>query len=559
MAKAAMKQTASPAMPWLKNYPEGMKWDIEIPQKPLFAFLEETVKKHGAKPAVSHAGHVYDYAAVGALVDKAAAGLQKLGVKKGIKVGLFLPNSAASIVMYYAILKSGGTVVAYNPVYVERDLIWQAEDSETDILVTLDLPHLVEKAKAVLDKTRVNKLVICPGKENLAAAMPTLDLAPFKGAAVWFADMASGGGVLAPFAVDFENDIAVLQYTGGTTGVPKGAALTHKSVVANAVQISNWYHDIREGEDSMIAVLPLFHVFAMTVVMNMSIIRGMKIHVMQQFDMREMLELIRRERPSYLAAVPTIYTAIANYDKISDYDFSSLKFCLSGGAPMPAEVKSSFEKKTGAKLVAEGYGLTEFAPVVTCNPITPKARAGSIGLPLPLTTVEIISLEDGVTPVKTGEKGEVCASGPQMMQGYYKKPEETAKVIKNGRLHTGDVGYMDEDGFVYVVDRVKDMILVGGYNVYPRHVEEVIYTHPAVQECIVAGVPDKLRGETVWAWVKPVEGNPLDAATVRAFLQDKLNPIEMPRKVVIRQTPLPKTAVGKLSRKDLLKEEGIVK
>ncbi len=555
MKSAALKNAEAPAMPWLNSYPEGVAWDIEIPEQPLFAFLEQTAAKHGAVEAISFAGHAYTYAALAALVDRAAKGLQTLGVKKGVKVGLFMPNAGYSVVMYYAILKSGGTVVNYNPAYVERDLINQVEDSETDILVTLDAPALLEKATAILEKTRVGKIIVCPAKQNMNDTGKTLDV-PFV---LWFCDLIANDGKPAPFPVDFKEDIAVLQYTGGTTGVPKAAVLTHQSVVSNAVQCAFWFHNIREGQDSMVAVLPLFHVFAMTVVMNMSIIRGLKIFIMPQFDMKELLGLIQNEKPSYLAAVPTVYIAMANYDKIADYDFSSLKFCLSGGAPLPAEVKSSFEARTKAKLLAEGYGLTEFSPVATCNPLSAKARAGSIGLPVPGTIVEIVGLEDGLPVKNPGDKGEICVTGPQMMRRYYKQPAETAAVMKNGRLHTGDVGYMDQDGFVYVVDRIKDMILVGGFNVYPRHVEEAIYMHPAVKECIVAGIPDKLRGEAVAAWVKPVDGNPLDAATLRAFLQDKLSPIEMPKKITIREEPLPKTAVGKLSKKDLLLQEACLK
>ena len=557
MTQSALKKTSTTDMVWMKSYPQGVAWDIEIPQKPLFHFLEKTIKKYGKNDALSFAGHIYNYETLGGLVNRAAKGLQTLGVRKGVKVGLFLPNSGYSVVMYYAILKSGGTVVNYNPVYVERDLINQVEDSETDIMVTLDSAPMIDKVKALLEKTRLDKIIICPARQNMAVTAKTEEFSGLGDSAVWFCDLIANDGAPAPFPVDFCNDTAVLQYTGGTTGTPKGAALSHQSVVSNAVQISNWFHNIEEGKDGIVAVLPLFHVFAMTVVMNMPVMRGMKIHIMPQFDAKELLELISREKPAYLAAVPTVYIALANHERVSEYDFSSLKFCLSGGAPLPVEVKTNFEKKTGAKMVAEGYGLTEFSPVATCSPLTKKARAGSIGLPIPATVVEIISLEDGVTPVRTGEKGEVCVSGPQMMKEYYRRPEETADVIKNGRLHTGDVGYMDEAGFVYIVDRVKDMALVGGYNVYPRHVEEAIYLHPAVKECIVAGVPDKLRGETVWAWVKPRDGNPLEADTLRAFLKDKLSPIEMPRKIIIRQEPLPKTAVGKLSKKDLLEQEGI--
>jgi len=543
-------------MPWTGSYAPGVRWDIDIPEMTLPSFLDDTTARYGAAPALTFAGYTYDFMAVKSLVDHAARGLQAMGVGRGIKVGLFMPNSGYALVMYYAILRAGGTVVNYNPVYVEKDLINQAEDSETDIIVTLDAQPLVDKAKALVDKTRVNKIIVCPAKQDMRATSKTMDL---DDCVTWFCDLVANDGKPQSVVADFHNDIAVLQYAGGTTGTPKGAALTHRAVVSNAFQMSHWYHNAEAGKDAMVAVLPMFHVFAMTVVMNMSVIKGMRLYVMPQFDMKEMLNLIAAEKPAYLAAVPTMYMAMANYDRISEYDFSSLKFCLSGGAPLPVEVKSAFEKKTGAKLVAEGYGLTEFSPVATCNPLSDRARAGSIGLPIPLTTIEIVSLEDGETVLPCGEKGEVCARGPQMMQGYYKKPEETAKVIRRGRLHTGDVGYMDAEGFVHIVDRVKDLILVGGYNVYPRHVEEAIYAHPAVKECIVAGVPDKMRGEVVYAWVKRVEDNPLDADTLRAFLQDKLSPIEMPRKIIVRDEPLPKTAVGKLSKRDLLAQEGFGK
>lgn len=559
MSSLALKNKELSDMPWLKSYPEGISWNLDIPERPLFHFLEQTVAKFGAHDAICFGGHTYTYANIGKLVDHAAKGLQLLGSGKGVKVGLFMTNCAYSIVMYYAILKSGGTVVNYNPAYIEHDLIHQIEDSETDILVTLDVPALLDKTAALLSKTRVNKIIVCPLKQNLNETSKTLNLPQNEEFTTWFCDLIANDGKPASFPVDFKNDIAVLQYTGGTTGTPKGAVLSHKSLVSNTVQIGTWFHTAVDGQDSMIAVLPLFHVFAMTAAMNMPLLRGMKIYIMPHFDMKEILNLIHTERPSYLCAVPTMYIAMANYDRISEYDFSSLKACMSGGAPLPAEVKSSFEKRTGVTLVTEGYGLTEFSPVATCNPLSSKTRPGSIGVPIPETVVEIISLDDGVTVMPAGQKGEVCLSGPQMMVGYYKQDEETAKVIRNGRLHTGDVGTMDKDGFFYIVDRIKDMILVGGYNVYPRHVEEAIYAHPAVKECIVAGVPDKLRGEVVYAWVKAIDDNPLDAGTLRSFLQGKISAIEMPKKIIIRDEPLPKTAVGKLSKKDLLIQEGYLK
>ncbi|HYD19367.1 MAG TPA: AMP-binding protein, partial [Patescibacteria group bacterium] len=466
--------------PWLKSYAPGVDWNVEIPQQPVYAFLGKTIARFPDRTALQFAGHHYDYKTVGALVDCAAKGLWQLGVKKGTKVGLFMPNTAYSVVMYYAVLKAGATVVNFNPAYIERDLAAQANDSDTQFLVTLDLPPLMDKAKAVADASKIEKIILCPMKQNLRETTVG-ETAIETARAVWFRDLIHNDGQMNETIIDPERDIAVLQYTGGTTGIPKGAALTHKNLVANATQIGQWYHNAKDGEDSMVAVLPLFHVFAMTVVMNMSIMKGMTLIIMSAFSISELLEIVKRDKPAYLAAVPAMYIALANYDRISEHDFSTLKFCLSGGAPLPAEVKRLFETRTKAKLVAEGYGLTEFSPVATCNPLTEKARAGSIGLPIPGTLVEILSLVDGETVLQPGEKGEICVHGPQMMAGYYKRDDETAQVIKNGRLHTGDVGYMDDDGFVYVVDRVKDMVLVAGYNVYPRHIEEVLFTHPAVE------------------------------------------------------------------------------
>lgn len=549
---------SSHVFPWLKSYAPGVDWNIDIPDQPVYKFLDDSVAKYPDRKALVCAGHSYDYRTVGALVDCATKGLWQLGVKKGTKVGLFMPNTAYSVVMYYAILKAGATVVNFNPAYIDRDLAAQANDSDTEFLITLDLPPLMEKAKNLADNTGIQKVIFCPAKQNLRETVSSASPLP-SDKTVWFADLIHNDGQHNEALIDPNRDIAVLQYTGGTTGIPKGAALTHKNLVANASQIGQWYHNANDGEDSMIAVLPLFHVFAMTVVMNMSIKKGMTLFIMPTFSVSELLDLVKREKPAYLAAVPAMYIALANYDRISEHDFSILKFCLSGGAPLPAEVKRLFESRTKAKLVAEGYGLTEFSPVATCNPLTEKAKGGSIGLPLPGTLLEIISLVDGTTVLQPGEKGEICVSGPQMMAGYYKRDDETANVIRNGRLHTGDVGYMDDEGFVFIVDRVKDMVLVGGYNVYPRHIEEVLYTHPAVEECIVAGVPDALRGEVVQAWVKLRTGESVTGDVLKVWLGDKLSPIEIPKKIIVRDQPLPKAAVGKLSKRDLLIQEGIKK
>lgn len=550
---------------WEDYYPQDITWGGEIKVAPLYDVLDRAVEKYGDFIAIDFMGRTWTYKQVGALADQLAGALQKRGVTKGVKVGLLLPNTIYSVAFYYAILKAGGTVVNYNPLYTEKELSGQMADSATDIMVTVDLKLTVEKMLKLVDGSGVKKVIVCPFASGLPFPKNLLfPLVKHKDVAgvpdhpkfESYAAVKADGCAPQKVSIDPQQDIAVLQYTGGTTGTPKGAALTHANVHANTQQAVRWMPGTKAGEDSMVGVLPFFHVFAMTVIMNWAIWNGVRILLQPKFDLNELLKLVKKQRPSFLPAVPAIFNAIASHADVKSYDFSCLRLCLSGGAPLPADVKRLFEEKTGSKTITEGYGLTEASPIVTCNPIS-RNKLGSIGLPMPGTIVEIINRDDGVTVMNTGEKGEVCVRGPQVMQGYYNKPEETANVLKNGRLHTGDVGYMDDEGYVYIVDRIKDLIIVRGYNVYPRVVEEAIYEHPAVEECIVAGVPDEERGETVWAWVKPSAGKHLSESELTAFLHDKLNPIEIPRKIIIRDQPLPKTTVGKLSRKDLLIQEGI--
>ena len=365
-------------------------------------------------------------------------------------------------------------------------------------------------------------------------------------------------GNVEPAAIDPLKDIAVLQYTGGTTGTPKGAMLTHMNIYANAVQAYANFPEPK-GHEKMLGVLPFFHVFAMTVSMNMAVYAGMEILTIPRFDLKEALDLIHKKQPQYMPAVPAIFNAINNHPKLENYDLSSLEFCISGGAPLPVEVKKKFEQKTGCTVV-EGYGLTESGPVATVNPPFGENIAGSIGLPIPQTVIEIVDADDKTTLMPMGERGEVCIRGPQVMKGYYKKPNETANVLRptddgGVRLHTGDIAYMDERGYTYIVDRIKDLIITNGYNVYPRHVEEAIYKHPNIEECIVAGLPDTQRGEIVKAWIKLKDGRELTGEELKSFLEDKISKIEMPKRIEFRQEPLPKTMIGKLSRKDIVAQE----
>ncbi len=554
---------------WLKNYPEKPDWHMRIEPDSMVSVLHKTAAAKPNEQAFDFMGNgtTHTWSALLELVNKFAKGLQDLGIKKGDKVGIFMPNCIYVPIAYYGALAIGATVVNYNPLYAEAELSHQIEDSDTDIFVTLDLKLMTDKAVKMLSDTRLEKLIICPFVDVLP--FPKNILFPifkakdrskikFNKRILSYDDVINNDGNPSRVNLNLHEDIAVLQYTGGTTGIPKGAMLTHANIYANAVQSYANFPDPK-GHEKILAVLPFFHVFAMTVCMNMAVLAGIEIVTIPRFELDATLKLIEKTRPQYMAGVPAIYNAINAHPKIKDFDLSSLDYCISGGAPLPVEIKKKFETKTGCK-VFEGYGLTESTPVATVNPPFGVNIAGSIGLPVPQTVIEIINLEDKQTPVKTGDRGELCIRGPQVMKGYYKNLEATNDVLRDTgdgdkRLHTGDVGIMDEQGYIYIVDRIKDLIITNGYNVYPRHVEEAIYQHPSVEECIVAGIPDKQRGEIVKAWIKCRDGRDLSVEDLKNFLNDKISKIEIPRQIEFRDQPLPKTMIGKLSRKDIVSEE----
>jgi long-chain acyl-CoA synthetase len=549
--------------PWIKSYPPGLRWDIEIASKPAFSMLDETVSRFGNRPAFDFLGKKYTWSDIGVQVDAFAAGLQSLGVGKGSRIGLFLPNTPYYLIAYYAALKTGATLVNFNPLYPERELQHQINDSGTEIMVTLDLAMMYDKMETMLAQTALKKVILChftdilPFPKNILFPLAKKkDMAKIKPSdrILWFHDLTHTHTKLKIPAIDPLNDVALLQYTGGTTGTPKGAMLTHENIYANTLQSVTWFKNVEFGQQRMMGVLPFFHVFAMTAVMNFSVMAGLEIIALPRFDLMDTLKAIHKRKPHFFPAVPAIYNAINNCSELGKFDLSSLKYCISGGAPLPVEVKKSFEKITGC-IVIEGYGLSESSPVACANPIEGENVAGSIGLPVPATIIEIVSLEDRETPMPFGERGELCIRGPQVMKGYWNKPQDSADVLKDGRLYTGDVAVMDERGYVYIVDRIKDMIITNGYKVYPRNVEEAIYLHPAVQECVVAGLHDDQRGEIVKAWIKLKEGQTLDADDLKHFLADKISKMEIPKRIEFRDELLPKTMIGKLSRKDLLAEE----
>ena len=548
--------------PWLAHYPKGMNWHAEIPAKPLYTLLDDTVAKYGHQPAFNFLGKKWTYAELGQMVDRFAYGLKKL-IKPGDRVGLLLPNCPYYPVAYFATLKCGGTVVNCNPLYTETELQHQILDAGAKVMVTIDVTPIANKLIDLADPCGLETVVICPMADILPfptnwlyrlAKSKDIVRVPRDKRFKYFKELAANDGKIVPHPIDPHRDIAVLQYTGGTTGVPKGAMLTHANLYANAYQMEEFAMEMTPGRDKMLAVIPFFHVFAMTSAMNNPILCGIEIVALPRFDVKQVLETINKTRPTLFPAVPTIYTAISNYPGLKKYDISSIRLCISGGAPLPLDVKETFERLTGCSLV-EGYGLSETSPVATCNPPLGVSKSGSIGIPAPQTIVEIISMDDRVTPVPLGQPGEVCIRGPQVMTGYWEKPDETEFAMVGGRFHTGDIGTMDEEGYIYIVDRLKDIVIASGYKIYPRKVEEEIYRHPAVEEAVAGGVPDAYRGETLKVWIKLHDGQGLTEDELRDFLKDKLSPIEMPKLIEFRTKPLPKTLIGKLSRKDLIAEE----
>jgi len=536
--------------------------DHQLQIIPLLDILAQTIADFGDRPATNFFGKRLTYRQLGRLIERAARGFQLLGVRRGTRVGLCLPNTPYSIICYYAILKAGGTVVNFNPLYVEREIAHQIEDSGTTIMVTVDVERIYPKVAANLGKTCLERLVVCPMRDAFPLAK-ALFLRFFKAKQfcsiskdlrhVTFARLIADRSPLEPVTIEPMRDIAVLQYTGGTTGVPKGAMLTHANLAANVAQIRIHMHDVTPGRERALLLLPLFHVFAMTAGMNYCIAIGAEIVLLPRFEVREALRYLTRTRPTLFPGVPTLYAALNSKVGSGRYDLSSIRYCISGGAPLPQDVRRRFEELAGCKLI-EGYGLSEASPVVSCNPIDEEPRGSSVGRPFAGTVVEIRSLENPHLLMPAGEKGEICLRGPQVMAGYWNNAAETENAFVEGALRTGDVGYLDEDGFLFLVDRLKDIILCGGYNVYPRMIEEALYRHDAVAEAAVIGVPDAYRGEVPVAFVTLRQGQEVTPSALLNFLKDHLSRIEMPKTITIRAS-LPKTAIGKIDRKVLIEEE----
>jgi long-chain acyl-CoA synthetase len=566
MAGTAPVTSNSPqaGYPWLTCYPAGVDWAQPMVAEAIPTMLDRAVKEYGEKPCTNFLGKRLTYREIGALVDRATAGLKRIGVTKGMKVGLFLPNCPTFIVYYFAILKAGGVVVNYNPLYSPEELTFQIKDSETRVMVTLDLAALFGKLEKLVEAGTLEHIVVASfpallpsTKSVLFRLLKSKDLAhPARSAIAGKITMESilmdNDGRYHPVAIN-PQDIAVLQYTGGTTGTPKGAALSHANLTINVQQVRAWTAGgLKPGQERIIGILPFFHVFAMTGVMNLSVAMASEIVMLPRFVLDDTLKLIASTKPTMMPGVPTVFNAMLNHPKIKTFDLSSLKFCLSGGAPLPLEVKRGFEALTGCRLV-EAYGLSETSPGATFNPFEGPVKEGSIGQPIPGTIVAIRAPEDG-SDMPLGQEGEICIKGPQVMGGYWNKPEETANVFRDGFFRSGDIGKMDSEGFTFITDRIKDMIICSGFKVFPRHVEDKIYQHPAVEEVSVIGIADAYRGEAPKAFIKLKAGHTATAADILKHLEPKLSKIEMPSQIEFRDA-LPKTMIGKLSKKELKQEE----
>lgn len=548
--------------PWSKSYPPDIDWNAQVSDEPMPAVLDRQAAADGDRSCVNFLGRLSSYREIATLSDRMAKGLQDLGIGKGDRVGLFLPNTPYAVIAFYGVLKAGAVVVNFNPLYADEEVRKQIDDSGVKVMITLDLKIMLPKLQRMLGRPPLEKIIVC----SMSAALPFPKAQLFKvfkyseivsakddESLVSYGSVIRNDGDYLRHEIDPRRDVAVLQYTGGTTGVPKGAMLTHANIAINARQVSLWDGEPSENQPKVLGVLPLFHVFAMTVVMNAAIIAGAEMILLPRFDVVTTLKTIQKTKPTQFPGVPTLFNAIDQEPTADKYDLSSIEICISGGAPLPVKVKQAFERRTGCKLV-EGYGLSESSPVASCNPVEGINKEGSIGLPLPQTYLEIRGLDDPDKLMPIGESGEVCISGPQVMAGYWDRPDETARTIRNGRLHTGDIGYMDEDGFTFIIDRLKDIILCSGYNVYPRTIEEAVYRHPAVAEVTVVGIPDDYRGEAPKAFIRLKEDQTLEAEDLKAFLRDKISPIEMPQEIEFRDE-LPKTMIGKLSKKELVAEE----
>ncbi len=552
-----------PSKPWLQVYPAEVPPTCEYPKKNLSQFLIDSASAGPDQTALEFLGKRVSYRTLLASARRFANALRRLGLRKGDRVAVMLPNCPQAVIAYYGTLMAGGVVVMTNPLYMPRELEHQLEDAGAQIIVTLD--QLLPRVRQVMPRTLLERVIVTGIKDYLPFPQNILYGLKLKkdGQAV---KVSCDGEKLISFVqllrsssedpvceeVDAENDLALVQYTGGTTGMAKGVMLTHCNLIANTIQCRLWMYKAEKSRERYLAVLPFFHVFGLTTILQLGIYTGGTLILLPRFEIDRVLKTIHTKKPTVFPGAPTMYIAAINHPNIAKHDLSSIKICISGAAPLPRQVQETFEALSGGKLI-EGYGLTEASPVTHANNIWEKRKHGSIGIPFPDTEARIVvpeTLED----VPIGEIGELAVRGPQVMKGYWKRPVETEKVLRDGWLLTGDLGRMDEEGFCYIIDRRKDIIIAGGYNIYPREIEEVLYEHPDVEEASVVGVADPYRGETVKAYVVLRQGASAGEEDLMGWCKERLAPYKVPKLFDFRGE-LPKTMAGKVLRRKLLEEE----
>lgn len=550
--------------PWLARYDYWVPPHIHYPRQPVQRLLEVAVSRFGAQTATIFFGARLTYRDIKLQAEGLATGLAELGVVKGDRVGIMLPNCPQYLAAFYGILMAGGVVVNVNPTFTEREIEFVATDSGFKVIIALDT--LAPRLLAVKDRTAIETIILTGVQDRQPPAIAQSyeaalraqgrlpDLPDLPGLRRFDDVLAAASAAPPTVVIDAEEDVAVLQYTGGTTGQPKGAMLTHANIVANVIQAYVWGREYaRPGEDVWLMILPFFHIYGMTVGIALATYHGAQVVLLPQFDVDMALLAIQEYKVNIFPGVPTLFIALLNHPNAATVDWSFLRQCNSGSAPLPVEVLERFQRLANLTII-EGYGLTEASPTTHVNPTLNTRKPGSIGLPYPDTDCQIVDVETGLRSLPPGELGELIIRGPQIMKGYWNRPDETALTLRGGWLYSGDIARMDEQGYFYIVDRKKDMILVSGFNVYPREVEEILYTHPAILECAVIGIPDSYQGESVKAFVVLREGESLTADDIIDYCRTQLAPYKCPRTVEFRDS-LPKSAVGKVLR-TALRQQG---
>lgn len=556
-------KTPDSERPWLAHYDPEVPSELSYEHTPLFQLLDQAAEKWPARKAIHFQNFRLSYAKLKKATEAVAANLRAHGVRPGDRVAIMLPNTPQAIITYWGVLRAGAVVVMTNPLYMETEILHQFNDSGARTLIILDL--LWPKVSKLLDQIPIEKFFVTNIADCLAFPLnllyrlkarreKSIPAVPFDGKSVLpWTDLTKGSAAFTYQGIDPQRDMAVLQYTGGTTGVSKGCMLSHSNLGSNVQQCRALLHTLGGQQETFIGILPYFHIYGLTVCMNLATMLGAAQVPFPRYSPKDVLKAIHKIRPTIFPGAPALYISLLQQKDVGDYDLKSIKYCVSGSAPMPVEYIEQFKAMTGAEIL-EGFGLTEASPVTHLNPLSGKRKPGSIGLPFPDTEAWVVDMEVGSVALPPGKIGELVVRGPQVMMGYFNRPDATADTLRNGRLYTGDIATMDEEGYFYIVDRKKDLIISAGYNIYPREIDEVLHTHPKIKEAVAVGIPHGTRGEVVKAYVVLEEGEKMTKNEVIAFCRNKLANYKVPRLVEFRDS-LPKTMVGKVLRRALRAEE----